>query len=351
MNGTRTTYYRGYASSEAEAKELAKSLLTEYIKASGLEEKGGRCDASTLTEWDSKLLSLAFKYEGDGGEKKDVFVFIMKQAEEVYRLYLLFDEDRLPYYLKHVVDYHFFLPALQPTIKPEAPLPVEALLTYEGARQLDEAIDGGYLNEKGQETPAEKYLRKAKEAPKEKRIYAFFDDFGEMTLEEVKDALDAGDYDGAVIDAEATLSALTGKQLKTEKDYLSALADFAGKEEVEKYKEELLSSFRFCRAFRFVNFLQYELLRTEDYASVKAHYEEYASAIGYKEEYVDTLLHKGTEGTSTALDIALFKYLQHYVQLRTIYDGLSEDRLAEYLNAPKEAIRKVTAITKENTLL
>jgi hypothetical protein len=323
--------YRGTASTKEEAEALAYQLLQpfmdltkERVTTVTREYADGRQEvrlATSAAEDGAEALALPVVHILDfGGEGKH------------YKLYLLFDLKRLPFYFQYQPSIVWtLLPLLQPTIKPEEALPVEVVLTADGARQLQRAL---YDSE---ETVLERHIQTAREAKKEERIYTLWDNFGELSPLEVKAELEAGDYEGGIGDAELILNAVTGKTYRTEKAYLKALAAWAGADAVEKYKEEILEGYRSYKALRFADFLHHSLLFTEDYSYVEAHYKEYASAVGYKEEYAP-LAHIGD---GTALDAALYMYLKDYLGVRQLFDGLTEDRVAEYLNAPASTLKKL----------
>lgn len=356
--------YRGIAPTLEEAEQMAERLLGDYASTIGVEKRVFTSLRSEDEDGEERELVLLLGHgeeeitreEIERGERTPI-VYAQRRYKETpasegtYWLYLLFDKDRLPFFFKYTDSLRIALPFLRPTIKPEKPLAVEALLTLQGTEELEDALEGGYAKERPHFLRA--YVQRAKDAPKELRLYAFFDNFGDGTLTDVKEALEAGEYDGGAVGGDVILNALTGKTYKTEASFLKALASFAGKEAVDKHKDELIEGYRLDKALRFVDFLYYELLRTEDYASVEAHYKEYASAVGYKEEYTE-LLHKREakpEEKGSAMELALYKYLSAFWDLRIVYEGLSEKRIQEYLNVPASTFRRVQTIVREKALL
>ena len=347
--------YRGLASTKEEAEQMAFKLLGDYASTIGVEKN----KYTLLTEEEGRELVLLLD---DGGEEpiqreeiakgeRTPVVYVRKREEGLYWLYLLFDRDRLPFFFKYADSLQAVLPIFRPTIKPEKPLPVEAVLTLQGTEELEDALEGGYAKERPHFLRS--YVQRAKDAPKELRLFALFDNYGEASPMEVKEALEAGEYDGGAVGAHLILNALTGKTYKTEASFLKALASFAGKEETDKYKEELITSYRLDKALHFVDFLYYELLRTEDYSDVEAHYKEYASAIGFKEEYTEHLHKTETEPEErgSALELALCRYISPFLDVKAIYSGLSEVRLHEYLKIPATTFRRIEGLVRQKALL
>ena len=325
--------YRNTASTKKEAEAEAIRLLEQVVEPEGrfqtikkeesTDKEGYSYDAAimllpsaTAVPTEDTPVAYIHRFERETPESKGY-----------YRIYLLFDKERLPFIYRSITRLGFILALCCPTIRPEKAIPVEVVLTKEGKDILYEA-----LSTVKEDTPyssrIDKYVLEVKNAPAEQRIY-ILEDAGE--------------------DTEIVLNGLTGKTYKTEKAYLKALADIAGEEEVEQREADLLDDYRFGKAIRFVDFLEYELLRTEDYASIETHYEEYASAIGFKKEYMKHLTKKGKKYGS-ALEVALAQYLDRLLEMPHAFGGLTGTRVAEYLNVPAATLRKIVSETKHNKI-
>ena len=344
--------YRSNASTKKEAEAEAIRLLEQVV------ETGERFQTVTKEytnihgeSSDATVVILPSGMDAPAEDTPIVYIHRDKQEtpekEGSYWLYLLFDRKRLPFIYRCNSDLGELLGILRPTIRPEEPLPVEAILTKDGADTLEAALENFKDYTYSEETDA--VLQEAKDAPKELRIYAFFDSLG-RSLQEVKEDLEEGTFEVGAADGEIVLNTLTGKTFKTEKAYLKALGDFAGAVEVEKYKEQLLESYGWYKAYRFVHFLLYELLWTEDYSVVESKCKEYASAVGFKEEYMKYLT-KGGEEYGSALEYALAIYMDKFLRLPFIFGGLNEMRMAEYMKIPKATLQKILTETQERSLL
>lgn len=321
--------YTARAATEAEAERIAASLLLQVSKTGGesftiTTKKRGVFSYSILGE-DSpedyekgqNCTPVVFTYRADG----------LKYGEDIYFLYLLFDERRLPFYATQIRE-KSILPLARPQVKPAEEIPVERLLTLEGAELVEDWKDSTYEIDPTP-SPLEKHLETLRKAPKNLRIYAFFDTFGQ-SLNAVKKELESGDFDRGEADGELLLYAVTGKTHTTEKEYLKDLSEYTGAEVVQKYKKELLSGFRFYKEQRLRDYLLYELYRTEDYSYISQNYEAYASALG-----VNTVEKSGLSLPEKALALYLGGYNSVF------YSGLTEKRLADFLKVPKETLRKI----------
>lgn len=266
-----------------------------------------------------------------------------------YSLYLLTDRSKLPVYYRSLQNEEIVLPLCQPTIKPESGLPVEALLTKEG----QELIDSLDSVERVVESPeVERRLTLASPAL---RLAALFDVY-EKGISEAKynkalkaalSELEKDTYEGGAVDNEAAIALVTGKDTSTEKRYLAAVATYLGTPVPEKYKKELVHGYRFYKALRFRDWLYYELLRTEDYKHVETIAAEAAKKIGYKEEYLSEIIDTTkVEGVSIT-KLALVKYLLNYLHWSKYYDGITDSRLADYLNVDKSTFQDIVSRSKE----
>lgn len=267
-----------------------------------------------------------------------------------YALYLLTDREKLPLYYRSLTNESVILPLYRPTIKPESELPVEALLTKEG----QELIDSLDCEETVVESP--EVERRLTLASPSLRLAALFDVY-EKGISEAKynkalkvalSELEKDTYEDGVADNEAAIALVTGKDTSTEKKYLAAVATYLGTPVPEKYKKELVHGYRFYKALRFRDWLYYELLRTEDYKHVETIAAEAAKKIGYKEEYLLEILGdlKPAEGLTVA-KLALVKYLHGYLLYGKYFDGITDSRLASYLNVDKATFGEVVNNYKE----
>lgn len=248
-----------------------------------------------------------------------------------YELYLCL-YDRLPFYLKHLEAMERVLATLRPIPRPVEALPVEAINTPEGRKTLD-AILCQYYNE-GEKSEASELLKYVEQ---EYKVYTLYDDFNELSLEDIKQGLETGDYDGGVRDGQLILSECTGETYKTEEEYFHALAKICREDTVEQHKEKLSNGFRFYKALHFLQYVEYRLRQTEDYSLVEA---ELPTLV---ERYVlrDEDLKAVGLNMDTILRHALKQYLQHYFNLRAHYNGMTDKRVAEYLNAPLSLIQEL----------
>lgn len=344
--------YRSEASTRKEAEAEAIRLLEQVVET----DKGFQTVTKDAdNEADSADTTVVLLPSGMDAPAEDTpIVYIHRQRKEtpeesgIYWLYLLFDRKRLPFIFRSISDLGFILAILRPTIRPENPLPVESILTKEGADELDAALE--YVKGYGLYSEStDAVLQDAKDAPQELRLYAFFDRL-DRSLQQVKSELEKGVFAEGTADGEIVLNTLTGKTYKTEKAYIKALGDFAGAVEVEKYKEQLLESYGWYKAYRFVRFLLYELLRTEDYDAVESHYKEYATTIGFKEEYMKYITKEG-EKYGSAMEYALALYMDYFLRMPFIFGGLNEMRMAEYLKIPNATLQKIYTETRRRSLL
>ena len=331
FNMIQNIIYKGTANTKEEAEALALSLLKPFMQEKGIYK------TITREYMDGKQTVRLADAEDDSIAPPIVFISDFGGEGKVYKLYLVFDWDRLPFYYKYrnpVIA--SLLPLFAPTIKPAEALPVEVVLTAEGEKKLRKAVYGWE-----EDTVLQRNIRRAQEETEESmRIYTLFDSFGELSSQEIKEGLEAGDYEGGIVDAEIVLNSLTGKTYRTETAYLKDLAAWAGAEAVEKYKTKILEDYRMYKTVRFMDYLHYMLLYTEDFSYVEAHYQEYASAVGYKEEYAPV----SHIGEGTVLEAALHEYLQDYLDGRSFFEGLTEERVREYLNVPAPTYRRLTTL-------
>jgi len=323
--------YKGTAHTKEEAEALTVSLLKPFMQEKGIYK------TITREYMDGKQTVCLADAEDNSIAPPIVFISDFGGEGKVYKLYLVFDWDRLPFYYKYrnpvVVD---MLPIFAPTIRPAEALPVEVVLTAEGTEKLRKAVYGWEAD-----TVLQRNLRRVQEeTEKSMRIYTLFDNFGELSPQEIKEEQESGEYEGGIVDAEIVLNSLTGKTYRTEKAYLKDLAAWAGAEAVEKYKTEILEGYRMYKTVRFMDYLQYMLLYTEDFSYVEGHYQEYASAVGYKEEYATV----SYIGEGTVLEAALHEYLRDYLDERSLFDGLTEERVREYLHVPVSTYRRLTTL-------
>lgn len=267
-----------------------------------------------------------------------------------YSLYLLTDRSKLPVYYRSLQNEEIVLPLFQPTIKPESELPVEALLTKEGQELIDS------LDSEKRVVESPEVERRLTLASPSLRLAALFDVY-EKGISEAKynkalkvalSELEKDTYEDGVADNEAAIALVTGKDTSTEKKYLAAVATYLGTPIPEKYKKELVNGYRFYKALRFRDWLYYELLRTEDYKHVETIAAEAAKKIGYKEEYLLEILGdlKPAEGLTVA-KLALVKYLHRYLQYGKYFDGITDSRLASYLNVEKATFQEIVSRSKD----
>lgn len=290
--------------------------------------------------------------EADASEKRPTVYVTVRKAETSegagdgdYWLYFLFDSERLSFCTRHLSRKETLLPLLRPLVRPTESLSVEAVHTLEGRRLLRT-----YFNYGEEETSPDGSLQAVQlfqEATPELKLYALFDDFGELTLEEIKEALEAGDYDGGVKDGELILSVLTGKTYDTEKKYLSELSKLCGAEVVKKYEDSLLSGYRFYSATYFVDYLDYTLRQLEDYALLKEQETELSKRYKLSAKALSELAGE----PASALDYALARFLANeYYSLPQAYEGLSPTRLAEYFRIPLDKLRELVGTDRKDWL-
>lgn len=318
---------------EAEAKAL--DFLGLFTPASGTL-------TTTSNETTSEDGSLVYWTVEIANRADSPIVYIQEEkirSEDMYFLYFLPDRSMLSFCDRHLADYSIMLPRFQPLLKPTEVLNVEDVRTARGRKHLE-----AYFNYyKKENTKHERALARFKEADKDMKIYALFEDYGQMTLEEIKEDIESGDYEGGTIDGELVLAELTGETYETEEKYLEALASFCGKEAVEKHQEELKAGYRWHTVDYYLLYLEYRLRQTEDYASLVEEEPALAGRFGFKKEYLDELV---DIKDASVVDVALAHYLANYICASSMYDGLTETRIADYLRAPEDAIRKV--FTYEN---
>lgn len=248
-----------------------------------------------------------------------------------YELYLCL-YDRLPFFIKHLEGMERILAILKPTPRPVEALPVEAINTPEGRKTLDATISRFEPYEEKSE--ASELLQSVEQ---ELKIYTLYDNFNEYSLEEIKEGLETGDYDGGIGDGQLILSEATGETYKTEEEYLNALATICGEDAVEQHRERLSNGFRFYKALFFLQYIEYRLLQTEDYALVEAELPTLVERYVIKEEDLQAV----GESMDTILRHALNRYLQIYLNFRQFYNGMTDSRVAEYLNAPLKLIQEL----------
>lgn len=241
-----------------------------------------------------------------------------------YRVYV-YTYDRLPFYAKQLVEPLYVLPVLAPALKPEAPLPVEAVHTAQGRELLDARYGAT------EDNIAEELIT----TDKDYRIYTLFDSMG-GTIEEVKAELDRGIFDGGVTDVERAINT-EGNIYTTEKEHLTRLTTLCGATAVKKYKKEIVHSYRFYKALYFVEYLEYMLRLTEDYGAIAEKLPALQAEYGLTANEWEEL----TEENVTPAEAALSRYLTPYYSSMSLFEGLTYKRVAEYLNAPVELIQRL----------
>lgn len=335
--------YQDRAKTREEAEEKALQLLLQIAGDVSSVETVTR---EGKTKEDEDFLYLNVSLKGKPGEPT---VYIRQLKKETgteageYTLFFVYDKDKLPFYDKHLSDVQLFLPLCYNTLlKPEKELPVEAVLSPEGRDYLEQ-----YFNH-GEELSHEKDVQLFRETPKGLKLFTLFDSFGEMTPQEVKEALEAGDYDGGEKDGERILAEVLGRPIKDEADYLSTLSELCGAGVVKKYASRLKGGFAFYRVDYALKYLDYTLRLVEDYPTVQEKERELEGKLGSQGK---ALSEYGAEGF-TLSEVALARYLAGYFLLPFVFDGLSPQRLADYLNVPSETLRKIEASEKaQNCLL
>ena len=310
----------------------------EYTLSS---EKHTDTDGNTFL-WKHTLKEDGETFRTESGEVPTVYVCEREKEtshkEGAYWLYLLFDSSRLSFFARQLSAKEHLLPLVRPLVRPTETLSVEDVHTYQGRRTLRTYFD--YGRDEASPDKTLETLKRFQEAPPELKLYALFDSFGELSLLEVKEALEAGDYDGGTTDGELVLNLLTGETYETEKEYLSALSELCGADVVEKYQAELLKGYRFYSASYFVEYLEYTLRQLEDYALLKEQETELARQYKLEGESLSEL---GAPTGYSALDVALARWLENEYGLPTLYEGVSPTRIAEYFRIPLEKLRDVQA--------
>lgn len=290
--------------------------------------------------WKHTLKEDGQAFKTESGEVPTVYVAEREketsQKEGSYSLYLLFDSNRLSFFASQLSAKEHLLPLVRPLVRPTDTLKVEDVHTLKGRRTLRSYFDYGDYEESPDGTL--EALKLFQDAPKELKLYALFDNFGELSLQEVKEALEAGDYDGGEKDGELVLHLLTGETYETEKKYLSALAELCGADVVEKYKDKLASGYRFYSASYFVEYLDYTLRQVEDYSILQKQEAELAKRYELEGESLSEL---GAPTGFSALDVALARWLENEYGLPTLYEGLSPTRIADYFRIPLDKLRDV----------
>lgn len=275
-------------------------------------------------------------------------VYTMK-GEDSYSLYLLTDREKLPVYYRSLLNEGTILPLLKPTVKPEKALPAEALLTKDGQELIDSLDVGGKVTDWQHE-------RRLSLAAPSLRLAALFTvykkDIPEAKynkwLKAALGELESDTYEDGVGDNEIAIASVTGKDTSTEEKFLTAVAEYIGAPVPGKYKRELIHGYRFYKSLRFIDWLYYELLRTEDYSYVVSIAPEAAKTVGYKEEYLREITSDGKDVPgASAVKCSLYKYLRHYLAFGKHFDGITDTRLAEYLNVDKSTFQEIVNKSKE----
>lgn len=240
--------------------------------------------------------------------------------------------DRLPFYYKHSNEVAVLARVLQPTPKPTEVIDVEAINTPDGRKRLDAYLSHTEINEEMSEE-----AETLQTVEQELKIYALYDNFGELSLMELKEAIDSGEYDGGIGDGQSALSEVTGETYKTEEEYLTALSNLCGVEAVEQHRKEIVHGYRFYKALHFLQYVEYRLRQTENYATVEAELPELEQKYGIKaEDYKEIGISR-----EALLSTALYRYLREYLNFRPHFNGITDIRVAEYLNAPLNVIRRL----------
>lgn len=334
--------YIDIASSREEAESRAVSLLfqlSETGEPRTFFTKEGKAEDGSLL-----YLSLSFQ-----DSLRDPAVYINQRKPETseeegsYSVYFLYDRERLSFIDKHLADVPLLLPTVRPLLKWDESLTVEAVTSPAGRDLLEAYFDYGAP------VSHQADVQLFKETPKPLRLFTLFDSFGELSPQEVKEALEAGDYDGGEKDGERILAEVLGRPLKDEADYLATLSEYCGAGVVKRYASRLRDGFRFYRLDYSLKYLEYSFRQVEDYPTVKEKADELERALGSQDK---TLAKYVREEGYSLLEVVLARYLGDYTSLPSIFDGLSPQRLADYLNVPSETFRKVEASDSlKNTLL
>ena len=336
--------YIDYASTKEEAESRAVSLLFQLSKPGEPRTfftKEGKAEDGTLL-----YLALSFKDE-PGLDEPAVYISRRKletsEEEGSYSVYFLYDRTKLSFIDKHLADVPLLLPTVHPLLKWEEPLSVEAVTSPAGRDLLEAYFDYG------KPTSHEADVQLFKETPKPLRLFTLFDTFGELSPQDVKDALEAGDYDGGEKDGERILAEVAGRSFSSEADYLATLSEYCGAGVVKKYAQRLRDGFRFYRLDYSLKYLEYCFRQVEDYPTVKEKEDELVRVLGRQDKLLAQYVRE--EGYSL-LDVVLAHYLGGYLNLSSIFDGLSPTRLAGYLHVPLEVLRRIEASgSLKNSLL
>ena len=331
--------YIARANTKSQAIEKALSLLRQFIPA------GELLNIETNEKSvDDTLLYMTVTIKG---REDSPVVYLNKNevgSESRYFLYLLENEEKLSFCVRCLFDFRIMLPSFRPLQKPTEPLTVEAMRTPRGYRQLEEYFNYGEPVDEHKED-----VELFQETDKEKRIYSLFEDYGVLSLSDIEEEMEEGLYEGGTIDGEMILSEITGDTYETEEKYLEAVASFCGVEAVEKFKSQLVEGYRFYTVDRYLRYLEYRLRQTEDYAQLKEEEPELARRYGFKREYLDSLADIGEAST---VDVALAHVIDNYTSASHLYDGLSSQRIANYMKVPEKSMRLVLANDKlKKTLL
>lgn len=335
--------YIDYASTKSEAKEKADALLRQIysgdtnfttIRSEAEDGKGG------FLFFTLSLNTGREKYTPDEAIRKLPTVFVARGEAETsespgrYWLYLLESIDKLPYYVKQLTRLEVLLPYVMPVQRDDTPLSVEAMHTPDGRYFLEGILAGKECRQSLKED-----VDLFQGAPKELKLYALFDNCGEMTLEEIRDELEAGTYDGGTRDGELILSASTGEKYDTLEKYIAKLSEICGADVVGRYRAKLEEGYNFYSVNAYIQYLEYRLRQTEDYELLSKEEPELAKRYGYQATALNGL--RENKQTSTALEIALAHYLKDYLDFRSLYDGLSYTRIADYMRIPASTIERV----------
>lgn len=335
--------YIDYASTKSEAKEKADALLRQIysgdtsfttIMNEANDDRGG------FLFFTLSLNTGREEYTPDEAIRELPTVFVVRRDEDtsessgLYLLYFLESIDKLPYYVKQLSRFEVLLPCVMPVQRDETPLSVEAMHTQGGRSFLEGRFSGGKYSDNLKEDVA-----LFQGAPKELKLYALFYNFGDMTLEEIKEELEAGTYDGGTRDGELILSASTGEKYETLEKYIAKLSEICGADVVGKYRSKLEEGYNFYSVNAYIQYLEYRLLQTENYELLSEEEPELAKRYGYQATALNEL--RANKQTSTALEIALAHYLEDYIKFRSLYDGLSYTRIADYMRIPASTIERV----------
>jgi len=348
MKKSKAIIYNETADSLEEAKTKARELLLQLLPADEdtytiKEREATAKDGSALfhtfslvdgeeTEAEARLWETDFlNYKaptvciwGEDGAKDG-------KGRSFYKLYLYYDRERLPFYAKYLHEPRLTLPVTAPLLKPELELKPEDVHTPEGRRILDSYFDYGRGWELRNEDRAIQLIR---EAPEELRIYGFFENYYEDSLQDIERDLKEDVDSRGGLDGEYILAVLTGKTHETEAEYRDALRELYGSGLVNKYQGELKASYKFYSTYYFVKYMEYLLRQKEDYSLLKEQEPELAKRCKYQESEI-----RKRYGVELAIDIALSFYLGSYFGLEFAYEGLSSSRIADYMRIPFSVMR------------